>query len=170
MCLTSRIRNRADWLLDPQFRRDVSRIAALVADRLRLSAVAAVMNRPRPLRPVGSRARMAGAPPPRVWRMFPHDSQTFVNFYEGNGSFDWTATRSVEYFVGSRRGAFSWCAVSPPASLILIGPDHLLFGSALGGSLTAAGMSAPYRGTQHHLVARGAEHRPAALTLNRPSR
>src|SRR4029077_3160690 len=79
-------------------------------------------------------------------RMFPYDPahQTFVNVYEGDtltlqAILDIAKTR-LEYFPGSRQGAFAVARRFMPSGLrhVLLGPDHLLLLLGLlllGGSL-----------------------------------
>jgi hydrogenase/urease accessory protein HupE len=138
----------ADRLLDHQFLKTTSpRIAALVADRMHLSAD----GRPVPAnqwaeaeplpdrQSIRIRAHYDLADTPGLFavtaRMFPYDSahQTFVNFYEGNAITSQaildSTKDSVEYFVGSRQGVLAVVRRFIPAGVhhILIGPDHLLF-------------------------------------------
>lgn len=77
--------------------------------------------------------------------LFPHDPEhkTFVNIYEGAALTQAVIDRHrprVEYFAGTRQGAFAVVQKFVPAGVehILIGPDHILFLVGLlllGGSL-----------------------------------
>jgi hydrogenase/urease accessory protein HupE len=77
--------------------------------------------------------------------LFPHDPEhkTFVNIYEGAALTQAVIDRhrpNVEYFAGTRQGAFAVVRKFVPSGVehILIGPDHILFLVGLlllGGSL-----------------------------------